>query len=71
MDETVKAVIDRFTNHFPSWDKLRIKAMQNVLQIFSFSWFFRIKELQKLLDKGRCDMNLKGFHIGSVIDNKL
>lgn len=45
--------------------------MEDVLQIFSFSGFFSIKELEELLDKGVCDENLEGLNISSLIDNEL
>jgi len=57
MDETVEAIIDCLTNHLSSRNKLGVKTMENVFQVLSFSWFFRIEKLQKLLNERWSYMN--------------
>lgn len=40
MDETVEAIVDGFSDHFSSGNQFGVEAMQNVLQVFSFSGLF-------------------------------
>ena len=40
MDETVEAIIDRFSDHLSSWDQLGVEPVKNILQVFPFPWFF-------------------------------
>ena len=71
MNKAVEAVIYCLTNHLSSWNQLGVKAVENILQVLSFSRLFRIKEFQKLLNKRRSNMHLKGFYVSTIIDNKL
>lgn len=40
MNKTVEAVIDGFSDHLSPWNQFGIKSMKNILEVFSFSWFF-------------------------------
>ena len=51
VNEAVEAVIDRFSDHFSSWNQFSIKSMKNIFEIFSFSRLLGVKEFQKFLDK--------------------
>jgi len=56
MNKKEEALIHRLSDHLSSWHELRIEFMENVLQIISFNRFFRVKELEELLDELRCDI---------------
>lgn len=71
MDETVKAVVDSFPDHLSSGDQLGVESVENVLEVFSFPWFFGVKELQKLLNEGRSDVHFQSLDICSVVDDEL
>ena len=44
VDKGEEALIDSLSNHLSSWNQLRIKLMQNVLQVVSFYRLFRIEK---------------------------
>ena len=71
MDETVEAVVDGLSDHLSPGDQLGVESVENVLEVFSFPWLLRVKEFQKLLDKGRSDVHLQCFDICSIIDDEL
>ncbi len=51
VNKCVEAISHGFSNHFSSWNKLGIKSVEDILEIFSFSRFFGIEKLQKLLNE--------------------
>lgn len=57
MNETIKTVVDCFSNHFSSWNQFGIQSMQNIFQVLSFSRLLRIEKLKEFLNERRCDMN--------------
>lgn len=71
VDESVEAIGDGLSNHFSSGDELGVKSVKDILEIFSFSGFFRIKELQKFLNKGVCNKDFQRFNINGVVDDEL
>lgn len=71
VNETVEAVIDGFSNHLSPGDQLSIEPMENILQVLSLSGLFRVKQLEKLLDERRGDVNLKGLDVSAIIDDQL
>jgi len=71
VDESVEAISDGLSNHFSSGDELGIESVKDILEIFSFSGFFRIEKLQKLLNKSVCNKDFQRFNINGVVHDKL
>lgn len=71
VDESVEAISDGLSDHLSSGDKLGVESVENVLEIFSFSGFFSIEELEEFLDEGMCDENLERLDISSLVDDEL
>ena len=71
VDESVEAISDGLSNHFSSGDELGVESVKDILEIFSFSGFFRIEKLQKLLNKSVCNKDFQRFNINGVVHNKL
>ena len=71
MDEGVEAVIDCLSDHLSSWDELGVEPVENILEVFPLSGFFRVEELEELLNEGWGDMYLEGLDISAIIDDKL
>jgi hypothetical protein len=71
VDETVEAVVDGLADHLSSGHQLGIEAVQDVLQVLSFSGLFGVEEFQKFLNEGRSDVHLEGFHICAIVDDEL
>jgi hypothetical protein len=45
--------------------------VQDVLEVVSLDGFFRVEELEELLDELRCYVNLELAHFDSLIDHQL
>lgn len=45
MNESMEVVVHCPTDHFTSWDEFSIQSMENIFEIFSLPWFFRVKKL--------------------------
>ena len=71
VDKSVEAISDGLSDHFSSGDELSVESMKDILEIFSFSGFFGIEKLQKLLNEGVCNKNFQRFNINSIIHDKL
>ncbi len=59
VDQGVELVGDGLSDHFSSWDEFGIESVEDVLKIFSFSRFLRVKQLQELLHKSMSDKHLQ------------
>ncbi len=71
MDEGVELVGDGFSDHFSSWDEFRVESVEDVLKVFSFSRFLRVKQLQELLHKSMSDKHLQRLHIANIVKYQL
>jgi hypothetical protein len=71
VDERVEAVGDGLSDHLSPGDELGVKSVENVFQIFSFSGFLGVEELEECFDEDVGDVDLEGLDIGSVVDNEL
>jgi hypothetical protein len=71
MDKSVEAVGDGLSDHFSSGDEFSVESVENVFQVFSFSWFLRVHELQEFLDEDMGDVSLQGLDIDGIVDNQL
>lgn len=45
MDESMEIVVHCPTDHFTSWDEFGVQSMEDIFEIFSLPWFFRVKKL--------------------------
>jgi len=71
VDKSVEAISDGLSDHFSSGNELSVESVKDILEIFSFSGFFGIEKLQKLLNEGVCNKNFQRFNINSIIHDKL
>jgi hypothetical protein len=69
VDQGIEAVSDGFSDHFSSWYQLSIESVENVFQIFSFSWLFRVHKLQEFLNENMGDVGLEALDINSIVNN--
>jgi hypothetical protein len=58
VNEGVEAVGDGLTDHLSPRDELGIESVENVFQIFSFSWFLGVEELEEGFDENVGDVDL-------------
>ncbi len=71
MDQGVELVGDGFSDHFSSWDELGVESVEDVLKVFSFSRFLRIKELQEFLHESMSDKHFQWLDITNIIKYQL
>lgn len=71
MDELVEALIDCLSDHLSSGNQLCIELVQDIFEVISFDSFFRIKQLQKFLDKLWSNVDFEALNISSFIDDQL
>ena len=71
MDQGVEAISDCLSDHFSSWNQLGVESVKNILQVFSFLWFFRIEQFKEFLNELVSDESLQALDISSIIDNEL
>jgi len=71
VDEGVELVGDGFSDHFSSWDEFCVESVEDVLKVFSFSRFLRVKQLQELLHKSMSDKHLQRLHIANIVKYQL
>ena len=71
VNQSVETVCDRLSDHLSSWNQLCVQSVEDILQIFSFSGFFGVHELEEFLNEDVGDISFQGFDINRVIYDKL
>ena len=81
----IKLLCDCFSDHFSSWDELGVQSVEDVLQVLSLLWLFRVEQFQELfnviytfisiycylLDEGVQDEDFQGLHVGGFVHDQL
>lgn len=71
MDETVKAVGDSLTDHLTTRNEFGVEPMKDVLEVFPFSWFLRVKQFEEFLNEAVRNEHFQCLDICRLIDNEL
>ena len=71
VNQCKEALVDGLTDHFSSWDELSVQLVKNVLQVVSLNRFFRIEQLEELLNELRSDVHLERSYFNGFVDDEL
>ena len=68
----------KFEQHSSFWEcffgrvtYLGVEFMEDVLEVVTLNWFFRVEKLEEILDELQSDIDLEGADLNGLIDNQL